>query len=68
MLSLTVLMISFLLADINNLFTLAKRINSSWINGTPLLALGGLQILSVLLKLLGYPRYGLQSQSTLKWW
>ena len=25
----------FLLADINNLFTLAKRINSSWINGTP---------------------------------
>ena len=25
----------FLLADINNLFTLAKRINSSWIGGTP---------------------------------
>jgi hypothetical protein len=26
---------TFLLADINNMFTLAKRINSSWINGTP---------------------------------
>ena len=25
----------FLLADINNMFTLAKRINSSWIGGTP---------------------------------
>jgi hypothetical protein len=25
----------FLMADINNLFTLAKRINSSWIAGTP---------------------------------
>jgi len=26
---------SFLMADINNLFTLGKRINSSWIGGTP---------------------------------
>jgi hypothetical protein len=26
---------TFLLADVNDLFTLAKRINSSWINGTP---------------------------------